>query len=231
MKEGKELVYSMVVPFFMVMIMWVVHLIHYFFNIDFYYLGIHPRHLDGLLGIITTVFIHGDFQHLISNTLPFFLLASALFLYYREFALKLLFYLLILTGVYVWIIARDSWHIGASGLVYALASFHILSAVLRKNMRLLAFSMLVIFLYGGMIWGFFPEFFPEKNISFESHIMGSITGFLFAYKYRKSGLQKEEYQWPEEDELSDENPYWEVEEEPDEEPLEKDETQEDMRKL
>jgi membrane associated rhomboid family serine protease len=194
--------------------MWAIFLVQYFYHIDFHYLGIHPRHLNGLQGIFTTIFVHGDFEHILSNTLPFFFLGTALFLYYREFALRLLFYLTVLTGIYVWIIARDSWHIGASGLVYALASFHLLSAILRKNMRLLAFSMLVIFLYGGMVWGFFPEFFPEKNISFESHIMGAITGFLFAWKYRNIGIQKEEYQWPEEDELSDDNPYWEVEEEP-----------------
>ena len=213
MKERKELVYSMFIPFLLVSVMWIIHLIHYFFQIDFHLLGIQPRHINGLQGIISTIFVHGNFEHLISNTLPLFLLGSALFLYYREFALKLMFYLTLITGIYVWIIARDSWHIGASGLVYALASFHLLSAILRKNMRLIAFSMLVIFLYGGMIWGFFPEFFPEKNISFESHIMGSITGFLFAYKYRKIGLQKEEYFWPEEDELPDDDPYWEVEEE------------------
>lgn len=192
--------------------MWIIQIIHYFFHVDFHYLGIFPRHLNGLQGVLTTIFVHGDFNHLISNSLPLLLLGSALFLYYREFALRLLFYLTILTGLYVWLVARDSWHIGASGLVYALASFHLFSAVLRKNMRLLSFSMLVIFLYGGMVWGFFPEFFPNKNISFESHIMGSITGFLFAWKYRNIGLQKEEHYWSEEDELSDEDPYWEVEE-------------------
>ena len=208
----------MIIPFLLVLVMWIVHLLHYFFHIDFYFLGIHPRHINGLQGIITTIFVHGDFEHLISNTLPLFLLGSALFLYYRDFALKLLFYLTVLTGIYVWIIARDSWHIGASGLVYALASFHVLSAILRKEMRLLSFSMLVIFLYGGMVWGFFPEFFPEKNISYESHIMGSITGLLFAWYYRKIGMQKEEYQWPEEDEdeIPKEERYWEVEEEPEE---------------
>jgi len=199
----------------MVVIMWTIHLIHYFYQIDFHYLGIRPRHLNGLQGIVTTIFVHGDFQHLISNTLPLFLLTSALFLYYREFAFRLLIYLTVLTGFYVWIIARDSWHIGASGLVYALASFHILSAILRKEMKLLSFSALVVFLYGGMVWGFFPEFFPEKNISFESHIMGSITGLLFAWKYRKIGMQKEEYQWDEDDDedIPPEDRYWEIEEE------------------
>lgn len=214
MKEKKDLIRSMIIPFLLVLVMWIIHLIHYFYHINFYYLGIYPRQLNGLQGIVTTIFVHGDFQHLISNTLPFFLLASALFLFYREFASRLLIYLILLTGVYVWLIARDSWHIGASGLVYSLASFHILSAILRKEMKLLSFSALVVFLYGGMVWGFFPEFFPEKNISFESHIMGSITGLLFAWKYRNIGMQKEDYQWNEDDEedIPEEERYWEIKE-------------------
>ena len=212
MSEKRELIRSMIIPFLLVFIMWTIHIIHWYFDIDFYYLGIYPRRLNGLQGIATTIFVHGDFNHLISNTVPILLLGSALFLYYREFAFRLMIYLTLLTGFYVWILARDNWHIGASGLVYALASFHVLSAILRKEMKLLSFSMLVIFLYGGMIWGFFPEFFPEKNISYESHIMGSITGLLFAWKYRKIGMQKEEYHWDEDDdeEIPEEERYWEV---------------------
>jgi hypothetical protein len=88
--------------------------------------------------------------------------------------------------------------------------------ILRKEMKLLSFSMLVIFLYGGMVWGFFPEFFPEKNISYESHIMGSITGLLFAWKYRKIGIQREEYHWDEDDDedIPEEERYWEIPKEP-----------------
>ena len=211
MNEKKELLRSLQIPLIMLSIMWIIQLIHYFFQIDFHYLGIYPLHLNGLQGIVTTIFVHGDFEHLISNSVPLLLLGSALFLYYREFALKLIVYLTLLTGFYVWLMGRESWHIGASGLVYALASFHVVSALLRKEMRLLSFSMLVIFLYGGMLWGFFPQFFPNKNISWESHVMGAITGLVFAVHYRKIGLQREEY-FDEEDEEDnpDEDRYWEV---------------------
>jgi len=192
--------------------MWLIHIIHWYFDVDFHYLGIYPRHINGLQGVLTTIFVHSGFEHLLNNSIPLLLLGTALFLYYPEFAFRLLIYLSILTGIYVWILGRESWHIGASGLVYALASFHILSAILRKEMKLLSFSMLVVFLYGGMVWGFFPEFFPKKNISFESHIMGSITGLLFAWKFRKIGLQREEYPWDEDDDedVPEEERYWEV---------------------
>ena len=220
MKEKRDLIQSLFIPLLLVFIMWIIHIIHWYFGVDFHYLGIYLRHINGLQGIATTIFVHGNFEHLISNSIPLLLLGSALFLYYREFAFRLMIYLTLLTGIYVWILGRDSWHIGASGLVYALASFHVLSAILRKEMKLLSFSMLVIFLYGGMVWGFFPEFFPEKNISFESHIMGSITGLLFAWKFRKIGMQREEYQWDEDDDedIPKEERYWELPEETKDEP-------------
>ena len=213
MDEKRQLLRAIRIPLLLVSIMWIIQILSYFLHIDFHCLGIYPRHLNGLQGVFTTIFVHGDFSHLISNTVPLFLLASALFLYYPEFALRLIIYLTLLTGFYVWLIGRENWHIGASGLVYALAFFHITSALLRKEMRLLAFSLLVIFLYGGMVWGFFPEFFPKQNISFESHIMGAITGFIFAFRYRKTGLQRQSYFDDDDDELDEDDPYWEVESE------------------
>jgi membrane associated rhomboid family serine protease len=208
MDEKKQLIRATYIPLLLLSVMWIVFLISYFFGVNFVFLGIHPRHVDGLPGIATAIFVHGDWEHIISNSIPLLLLGSALFLYYREFAFRLLIYLTLLTGFYVWLMARDSWHIGASGLVYALASFHITSALLRREMRLLAFSMLVIFLYGGMVWGFFPEFFPEKNISWESHLMGAITGIVFAFHYRKIGLQRKPYFDDEEEDEDDEDAYW-----------------------
>ena len=213
MDEKRQLLRAIRIPLLLVSIMWIIQILSYFLHIDFHYLGIYPRHLNGFQGVFTSIFVHGDFNHLISNTIPLFLLGSALFLYYPEFALRLMIYLSLLTSFYVWLIGRESWHIGASGLIYALAFFHITSALLRKEMRLLAFSLLVIFLYGGMVWGFFPEFFPKQNISFESHIMGAITGVIFAFHYRNIGLQKQSYFDDEDDELDDDDPYWEVESE------------------
>lgn len=211
MNEKKALIRSLRIPLLLVSLMWIMHLIHFFFNVDFHYLGVYPLHLNGLQGIFTAIFVHGDFEHLISNSIPLLLLGSALFLYYREFAPKLIIYLTVLTGFYVWLMGRESWHIGASGLVYALASFHIVSSILRKEMQLLAFSLLVVFLYGGMVWGLFPEFFPEKNISWESHVMGSITGLIFAVFYRKVGVQKAEYfDEDDEEDIPEEDRYWEI---------------------
>ena len=92
-----------------------------------------------------------------------------------------------------------SYHIGASGVVYALASFHFFSGLIRREPRLMAFTLLVVFLYGGMVWGVFPDFFPTKNISWESHLMGLLAGLILAFYYRSSGPQRPRYDWADDD--------------------------------
>jgi hypothetical protein len=78
-------------------------------------------------------------------------------------------------------------HIGSSGVVYALAAYHLTGALVRRRYDLAAFALIVVFFYGSMIWGFFPDFFPERNISWESHLMGAVTGIILALLFRHEG--------------------------------------------
>ena len=158
----------------------------------------------GLTGIIFSPFLHGDLNHLIANTLPFFVLTWALFYYYRQLALKILFLGWFITGLWVWLFARDSYHIGASGLIYFLVFFHFFSGILRKNKSLVAFSLLVIFLYGSLFWGVFPDFFPHQNISWESHLMGGIAGILLSWYFKGNGPPDDYFNWEREEEDLDE---------------------------
>jgi len=105
-----------------------------------------------------------------------------------------------MSGIWIWVSARESFHIGSSGLIYGFASFIFLSGIIRRNINLLAMSMLVIFLYGGMVWGIFPI---RPNMSYEGHLWGSIAGLILAIYFRKEGPQKEVYSWDEEDEEDD----------------------------
>jgi membrane associated rhomboid family serine protease len=129
-------------------------------------------------------FIHGDLNHLASNSLPLFLLFAGAVYFYRGLAFSVLWKIWLITGVAVWIFGRDSVHIGASGIVYGLASFMAISGMLRNDTRLLAVSFLTIFLYGGMVWGVLPLF---KHISWESHLAGALSGIYCAVVYRKQG--------------------------------------------
>jgi membrane associated rhomboid family serine protease len=169
--------------------MWLVKFIEYFFELDFSKFGIYPREIGSLSGIFFSPFIHGDFNHLISNTMPFFLLSTAIHYFYRKMAYNIVFLSWILVGFSVWLGGRYSWHIGASGLVYAFASFLFFSGILSKDKRLIAVSLLTSFLYGGMIWGVLPT---NTNISWESHLFGFFVGFILAFFLGKEYLYSKE---------------------------------------
>ncbi len=103
-----------------------------------------------------------------------------------------------ISGFFLWIIGRPSYHIGASGLVYALASFLFLSGLIKKNPRLAAVSLIITFLYGSMIWGVFPL---KIDVSWEGHLCGLISGILVALFYKNHGPKRKKYDW----ELEEEN--------------------------
>ena len=178
----------MLIPFLLVALMWLIRLSEYLFDTDFYFLGIYPLKVSSLTGVFTSPFIHGDLKHLFNNTLPVFILGTALFYFYSPVAFRVLLWLFILTGVAVWFAGRPSWHIGASGIVYGLASFLFVSGIIRKHIPLMGLSLLVAFLYGEMVWGIFPDF--KVNISWESHMLGAFSGFFLAVWFRKEGPQR-----------------------------------------
>jgi membrane associated rhomboid family serine protease len=191
----------MIIPGVFICLMWLVKITELLMEIDLSGLGIYPLTVKGLTGIIFSPFIHSDFNHLFNNSLPLFFLATALFYFYSEVALKVFFWTYILTGLLVWFAGREAWHIGASGLVYGLASFLFFSGILRRHFRLIALSLLIVFLYGSMVWGLFPGVY--KNVSWESHMLGFFSGVVLAIWFRKEGPQQPEYEWLDEDEDDD----------------------------
>jgi membrane associated rhomboid family serine protease len=140
---------------------------------------------------------------LFANSVPLFVLGGSLFYFYREISVKTFLLIYFITGVCVWMGAREAYHIGASGVVYGLASFLFFSGIFRRDGRLLAITMLVTFLYGSMVWGIFPDVYPEENISWESHLWGLITGMILAFYFRKLGPQQKKYDWEYEEDDDD----------------------------
>ncbi|MCX6254152.1 MAG: rhomboid family intramembrane serine protease [Bacteroidia bacterium] len=191
----KKFLLSIIIPGIFVFLMWLVKITELLFEIDFSGFGIYPLTTRGLPGIIFSPFIHADFKHLFNNSLPLFLLSVALFYFYSEVALKVFIWTYFLTGSLVWIAGREAWHIGASGLVYGLASFLFFSGIIRRYFRLIALSLLIVFLYGSMVWGIFPGTY--KNVSWESHMLGFFSGVVLSVWYRKEGPQKPVYEWME----------------------------------
>lgn len=209
--EKTRLIGAAAIPLILLILMWVVEFIQYAFGINFFELGVHPLHWDGLPGILLMPFIHSGVKHLMANSLPFLILGTALFYFYRGISLKVLIGIWILSGIWVWFGGRgDSWHIGVSGVIYGLSSFLFFSGLIRKDNRLAALALVVAFLYGSMIWGIFPDFFPDKNISWEGHLGGLVAGIILAFYYRKSGPQRKRYSWEfeEEEEEEEDDSYW-----------------------
>jgi membrane associated rhomboid family serine protease len=196
-KEGafyrKKLFLSMIIPGIFVFFMWLIKIIEVLFEIDLSHFGIYPQTVQGLTGILFSPFIHADLQHLFNNSLPLFFLSIALFYFYSELALKVFVWNYFITGLLVWTGGREAWHIGASGLVYGLASFLFFSGIIRRYFRLIALSLLIVFLYGSMVWGLFPGVY--KNVSWESHMLGFFSGVFLAIWFRNQGPQRPVYEW------------------------------------
>ncbi len=197
MDEKKKFYHSLVFPGFFLFLIWFIRLTESGLGASFVKLGLYPQKWLGLFGIFFSPLIHADFKHLIDNSVPLFVLSLAIFYFYREIAYKIFFIIYFVSGFFVWIVGREAYHIGASGLIYGFAAFLFFSGVIRKNISLLAISLLVIFLYGSLIWGILPY---DYQISWESHLMGAITGVALALLYRDMGPERKKYSWEEEDE-------------------------------
>jgi len=202
MLEERKFHFSQIlIPTLFVAVLWLVELIEQNSSISFVQFGLFPRRIENLYGIITSPFIHDDWEHLINNSIPLILLGFGIFYFYKEVAFKIYLGSILITGLWVWVFARPSYHIGASGMVYSFASFVFFSGFIRKYYRLIALSLLVVFVYGSLIWGILPI---DYRISWEGHLMGGLSGLLLAYFYREFGPTPKSYNWDDEDEDEDE---------------------------
>lgn len=197
----KQLYNTAFYPLLFILSIWCVFWMQNNSSFNYTKLGVLPREVSGLKGIITSVFIHGDLNHIVSNSLPLLVLGMMLFYFYKKIAKAVFVWLWLISGLWLWIGGRNSiqfptYHIGASTLVYGLASFLFFSGLFRRHLRLMVVSALVVFLYGGIVWGVFPL---KENMSWEGHLFGMLAGILVAYNYRKEGPQRKVYQWDDDD--------------------------------
>jgi len=178
-------------------LIWLIKGIELFFATDVGNFGVYPRDVTGLMGIIFAPMIHGSFEHLVSNTMALFILTTALFYQYPRSAKQVFLIIYLGSGLGVWLFARTSFHIGASGLTHGLMFFLFLIGVLRRDKPAMAVAMMVFFLYGSMVWGVLPT---EERISFESHLFGALMGILCAVVFRNKDLKPLEkiYIWEQE---------------------------------
>lgn len=191
----KPIVFKVII---FIALMWLIKGIELFSVVDVSNFGVYPREVKGLFGILFAPMIHGSFEHLLSNTLALFILITALFYQYPRSAKQVFSIIYLGSGIGVWLFARESFHLGASGLTHGLMFFLFLIGVLRRDKPAMALAMIVFFLYGSMIWGVLPT---EERISFESHLFGALMGIICAIGFRNTDvkLPEKKYSWEQED--------------------------------
>ena len=181
-------------PLFFVWFLWFVYWVEVRFDFDFAENGILPRTFSGLQGVFFSPFIHSDLEHLYNNSIPLLILLSALRYFYSRQTWAVIGYGILLSGLITWVIGRDNYHIGASSLIYVLVSFIFFKGIQTKYYRLVALSLTVILVYGGLVWYIFPK--VEERISWEGHLAGLITGFALSILYKTPEYKKIiKYDW------------------------------------
>ncbi len=191
----RKLFHACVYPIFIGVLLLVIHLYKEIFNNTFLIqLGIYPRTYSGLIGIITAPWIHDSWSHFFNNVSALVILLFILIYFYRPIHFKVIIMLYLVSGLWVWLFARPSYHIGASGFIYALSLFIFFSGIFRKDFKLMGLSSLVIMLYGSLFMGMLPLEYNSK-ISWESHLWGGVAGLFFAYWFKNEGPQAKKYDW------------------------------------
>lgn len=199
--EKKKLIYSLLFPGLFVFLLWIIKIIELVLDVSFVEYGLYPLKTENLYGIITSPLIHSDPAHLLANTIPIIILGTGIFYFYRSISFKVVILIYLISGLWLWFGGRPAYHIGASGLIYGFASFLFLSGIIRKYVPLMAISLLIAFLYGGLIWGIMPI---DTKISWEGHLYGGIAGLVVALFYKKQGPQRKKYEWEIEEEYEEE---------------------------
>lgn len=206
--EKNKIIRSILYPTLFVSLLWIVKFVELGFDLDLIRLGLYPRAYAGLLGIATCPLIHSSFEHLFSNSIPLLVLGGIMFYFYRPIAFSVFFWVYLMGGIWLWAAGRPAYHVGASGLVYGFAAFLFFSGIFRKERTSMVLSLIVVFLYGSMVWGIFPL---QPQVSWESHLLGALAGIITAFYFRKEGPQAKKFEWNEDEEDDGE---WRMEDEP-----------------
>lgn len=188
-QEWQKMALAAAIPLFLLLIMVLTKFFEVGMDWDFTHLGIYPRSQRGVFGIFAHPLVHGSWRHLLTNAFPFLFLGWCLYYFYRDIASLILLFLWLVEGCITFTIGHPGWHVGCSGIIYGLAFFLFFSGLLRRHVPLVAISLLVTFLYGGLVWNMFPQF-VKLTTSWEGHLGGAIAGLLAALIFAGKGPQR-----------------------------------------
>lgn len=187
--DFRRIIVAMAIPLFLIFVLYMIKILETGMGWNFTHLGVYPQQQKGVFGIFAHPLVHSSFRHLVANTVPLFFLSWCLFYFYKNIASYIFFIIWVGCGALTFVIGKPGWHIGASGIIYGLAFFLFFSGLLRRHIPLIAISLLITFIYGGLIWNMLP-FFAKETTSWEGHLSGATIGLLCAFIFQKYGPQK-----------------------------------------
>lgn len=167
---------------FMIAVMWVLEIANMVFDHRLNYLALVPRQMDSLFGILGMHFLHWSIPHLISNSIPMAILGFLVCINGK--GLQVTVSIMLLTGVLVWLFARNGVHAGASGLVLGYWGYLISCAFFERSLRNIVLAIFTIFIYGGIVLSL-VDF--RESVSFEGHLFGFLAGVVTAWLWRRKG--------------------------------------------
>jgi membrane associated rhomboid family serine protease len=194
MKQNKRLSQSILYSILAITLLWCIKSAEILFGLNLSFMGLVPLDAAGMLGIFTAPLVHGSLEHIFNNTFAILILASVLYYGYPKSWWKVLTLVWVLSGVGVWLFARQANHIGASGVTHGLFFFLFIASIFRRDKSSVAIMMIAFLLYGGMTMTIFPR---EEGISFEYHFFGALAGLIAALIWRDSDPKPVEkrYEW------------------------------------
>jgi membrane associated rhomboid family serine protease len=197
---------SFLLSFLLIALVWILYGMELLLGESSYDYGVIPGNFQKWHTVFSMSFVHDlkGLGHIVSNTVPSFLLFVAIMYYYRFAAFSLLLVALFFPPLAILLLGQGtSPHVGFSGAVYTFFGFVLLSGFLRNYLPLQVLSLLVVFIYGSMIWGVFPQ---KTNVSWEGHFSGFFVGICFAWFYRNKGPKRPKLRFEIEKELGIEPP-------------------------
>jgi membrane associated rhomboid family serine protease len=194
----------LLIPFFAVLTIWVVYYLEISWGVNFNTHGIYPQRLSGLQGVVFSPFIHGSLDHLYNNSFPLLILLAALIYFFPRQAWQVILWGILTSGLLTWLIGRPSYHIGASGLIYVLASFIFFKGIRSGHYRWVALSLGVVFVYGSMLWYVLPV---KEGISWEGHLSGLLSGLALSWILPNRMPTPPKYAWEAEDYKEEEDAF------------------------
>ncbi len=205
-RSRRNFVLAFKLTFGFLLLIWAVFIFDQLLGLGLVRFGLIPGHPEGLVGVLTAPVLHLNLPHIGSNSLPLLVGGTVMLFLYPNSSLRALPVLYLGSGALAWTFARESVHIGASGLVYGILAYVFVAGVLRRDLRSIATSLMIWFLYGSMVWGVVPT---APGTSWELHLTGAFWGVILAWLYRDWDQPPyKRYSWDFED---DEPAPWESE--------------------